>query len=110
MMGGFWPPELKHAGYDKVILRGKSPDLVYLWINNDKVEIRDASHLQGKGALQQFFEAVRVGYHMRRDADPERFATIDAGQSLEAVQADIAAVLAARVAAWQADTPKDVQP
>jgi benzoyl-CoA reductase subunit BamB len=50
MMGGFWAPELKYAGYDKVILRGKSPDLVYLWINNDKVEIRDASHLQGKGA------------------------------------------------------------
>ena len=50
MMGGFWAPELKYAGYDKVIFRGKSPDLVYLWINNDKVEIRDASHLRGKGA------------------------------------------------------------
>ncbi len=50
MMGGFWAPELKYAGYDKVIIRGKSPSLVYLWINNDKVEIRDASHLQGKGA------------------------------------------------------------
>jgi len=50
MMGGFWAPELKHAGYDKVIVRGKSPNLVYLWINNDKIEIRDASHLQGKGA------------------------------------------------------------
>ncbi len=42
MMGGFWAPELKYAGYDKVIFRGKSPNLVYLWINNDKVEIRDA--------------------------------------------------------------------
>ena len=52
MMGGFWAPELKYAGYDKVILRGKSADLVYLWINNDKVEIRDASHLQGKGAVE----------------------------------------------------------
>ncbi len=52
MMGGFWAPELKHAGYDKVILRGKSPDLVYLWIHNDKVEIRDANHLRGKGALE----------------------------------------------------------
>lgn len=51
MMGGFWAPELKYAGYDKVIFRGKSPNLVYLWINNDKVEIRDASHLQGKGAI-----------------------------------------------------------
>jgi len=50
MMGGFWAPELKFAGYDKVILRGKSPDLVYLYINNDKVEIRDAAHLRGKGA------------------------------------------------------------
>jgi benzoyl-CoA reductase subunit BamB len=52
MMGGFWAPEVKHAGYDKVILRGKSPELVYLWIHNDKVEIRDAAHLQGKGAIE----------------------------------------------------------
>jgi benzoyl-CoA reductase subunit BamB len=52
MMGGFWAPELKYAGYDKVILRGKSPDLVYLWIKDDKVEIRDASHLKGKGAVE----------------------------------------------------------
>ena len=52
MMGGFWAPELKYAGYDKVVIRGQSPDLVYLWINNDKVEIRDASHLQGKGAVE----------------------------------------------------------
>ncbi len=52
IMGGFWAPELKFAGYDKVIFRGKSPNLIYLWINNDKVEIRDASHLQGKGAIE----------------------------------------------------------
>ncbi|WP_136526785.1 aldehyde ferredoxin oxidoreductase family protein [Geomonas ferrireducens] len=52
MMGGFWAPELKYAGYDKVVLRGKSKDLVYLYINNDKVEIRDASHLKGKGAIE----------------------------------------------------------
>lgn len=52
MMGGFWAPELKYAGFDTVIFRGKSPDLVYLWINNDKVEIRDATQLQGKGAIE----------------------------------------------------------
>ncbi|MBW2063696.1 MAG: aldehyde dehydrogenase [Deltaproteobacteria bacterium] len=52
MMGGFFAPELKYAGYDKVIFRGKSPDLVYLWINNGKVELRDARHLSGKGALE----------------------------------------------------------
>jgi benzoyl-CoA reductase subunit BamB len=52
MMGGFFAPELKHAGYDKIIFRGKSPNLVYVWINNDKVEIRDAGHLRGKGAVE----------------------------------------------------------
>ncbi|BBO81455.1 aldehyde ferredoxin oxidoreductase [Desulfosarcina ovata subsp. sediminis] len=52
MMGGFFAPELKYAGYDKVILRGKAPNLVYIWINNDQVEIRDATHLHGKGAVE----------------------------------------------------------
>ena len=52
MMGGFWAAELKYAGYDKIIVRGKSPDLVYLWIHNDKVEIRDATHLKGMGAIE----------------------------------------------------------
>ena len=52
MMGGFWAPELKYAGYDKLIIKGKSPKLVYLWIKDDKVEIRDASHLKGKGAVE----------------------------------------------------------
>jgi len=52
MMGGFWAAELKYAGYDKVILRNKSPKLVYIWIKDNKVEIRDAAHLKGKGALE----------------------------------------------------------
>ncbi len=58
MMGGFWAPELKYAGYDKVIITGKSEELVYLWISNDKVEIRDASHLKGLGATETS-EAIR---------------------------------------------------
>ena len=52
VFGGFFGPELKYAGYDKIIIRGKSPDLVYLYIHNDKVEIRDAAHLQGMGASE----------------------------------------------------------
>jgi len=51
-LGGFFGPEMKHAGYDKIILRGRSPRLVYLWIHNDKVEIRDAEHLRGKSARE----------------------------------------------------------
>lgn len=52
IFGGYFGPELKHAGYDQIVIRGKAPDLVYLWIHNDKVEIRDASHLKGKGAQE----------------------------------------------------------
>jgi len=52
MMGGFFSAEMKYAGYDKVIFRNKSPEWVYLWIHNDKVELRDATHLKGKGALE----------------------------------------------------------
>ncbi|MCK9382462.1 MAG: hypothetical protein M0P95_15540 [Sulfuritalea sp.] len=59
MMGGFFAPELKYAGYDKVIISGKSEELVYLWIHNDKVEIRDASHLKGMGATATS-EAIRT--------------------------------------------------
>ncbi|HEU4760620.1 MAG TPA: aldehyde ferredoxin oxidoreductase family protein, partial [Dehalococcoidia bacterium] len=46
--GGYWGPELKFAGYDMVILEGRAPKPVYLWVYNDQVEIRDASHVWGK--------------------------------------------------------------
>ena len=52
MMGGFWGPELKHAGYDKIIFKGKSPTLVYLWIKDDHVELLDATHFRGLGTLE----------------------------------------------------------
>ena len=45
--GGYWGPELKYAGYDYLILRGKAEKPVYLHIHNDKVSIEDASHLWG---------------------------------------------------------------
>jgi len=47
-LGGFWGAELKHAGYDTIIISGTSPAPVYVWINDNKVEIRDASHIWGK--------------------------------------------------------------
>jgi len=52
LFGGFFGPELKYAGYDRIIIRGKAPDLVYLYINNDTVEIRDATHLRGRGCTE----------------------------------------------------------
>jgi len=59
MMGGFFGPELKYAGYDKIVFRGKSEKLVYLWIHDDKVELCDAAHLRGLGSLETA-EAVRM--------------------------------------------------
>jgi aldehyde:ferredoxin oxidoreductase len=49
LMGGFFGPEMKMAGYDRIVIRGEAPDLVYLAIHDDKVEIRDARHLSGRG-------------------------------------------------------------
>jgi len=47
-MGGHWGAELKYAGYDQIIVQGKAKKPVYLWIDDDKVEIRDAAHVWGK--------------------------------------------------------------
>lgn len=46
--GGFWGAELKNAGWDAIIIEGSSNTHVYLNIEDDKVELRDASHLWGK--------------------------------------------------------------
>ena len=50
--GGFWPAELKFAGFDGIVVTGSSPKPVYLWINQGKVELRDAAHLWGKKTLE----------------------------------------------------------
>ncbi len=46
--GGHLSPELKFAGYDHVVITGRRREPCYLWINDDDVEIRNASHLWGK--------------------------------------------------------------
>jgi len=51
-IGGHFGTELKFAGYDQIIIHGKSDVPVYLWIDSDKVEIRDASHLWGKSTWE----------------------------------------------------------
>jgi aldehyde:ferredoxin oxidoreductase len=45
--GGFWPAELKFAGFDAIIINGKAPSPVYLWIHDGQAELRDASRLWG---------------------------------------------------------------
>lgn len=46
--GGFFPVEMKYAGFDAFIFTGKSAKPVYLWVDDGKHELRDASHLWGK--------------------------------------------------------------
>ena len=46
--GGFFPAQLKFAGYDAIVVRGRAPRPVYLWIDNDAVTLRPAGHLWGK--------------------------------------------------------------
>lgn len=50
--GGYFGPQLRRAGYAAVVLTGKSERPVYLWINDDDVEIRDASKVWGKDVEQ----------------------------------------------------------
>ncbi|MDH3942745.1 MAG: aldehyde ferredoxin oxidoreductase family protein [Anaerolineae bacterium] len=45
--GGFFPAEMKFAGYDAIVIRGKAETPVYLWIKDGEVEIRSAEHLWG---------------------------------------------------------------
>lgn len=46
--GGWWIPELKFAGFDAIVIKGKAQRPVYLWIHDGEAEIRDAGHLWGK--------------------------------------------------------------
>lgn len=46
--GGFWPAELKFAGFDGIVIRGRSEAPVYLWVHDGEAELRDAAHLMGK--------------------------------------------------------------
>ena len=64
--GGDFGPEMKYAGYDHIILSGKAEKPVYLWIDDDKIEICNASHLWGKTV----FEADQI-IKMEDIGDPD---------------------------------------
>jgi len=51
-MGGFFAPELRFAGFDHLVIRGKADKPVYLWIHDGEIEIRDAAHLWGKDTAE----------------------------------------------------------
>jgi aldehyde:ferredoxin oxidoreductase len=61
--GGRFGAEIKYAGYDAVIIEGEAKVPVYLWIEDGKVELRDASELWGKTVLEaRKILQAQVGY------------------------------------------------
>jgi aldehyde:ferredoxin oxidoreductase len=50
--GGFFPAALKFAGFDGLVIRGKSPKPVYLYLNEGQAELLDAGELWGKETLE----------------------------------------------------------
>ena len=50
-LGGAWGVQLKFAGYDGLVISGKADKLVYMVIDNGKVELKDAAYLEGRGAI-----------------------------------------------------------
>ena len=57
--GGYWGTELKKAGYDAIVITSVSVEPVYLWINNEKVEFKDAKNIWGKdtGTTQEIIKS-----------------------------------------------------
>ena len=51
-IGGFWGAELKHAGFDAIIVEGKAEKPVYLWIQDGEASLRNASHLWGQNTKE----------------------------------------------------------
>ena len=66
-MGGAWGAQLKFAGYDGIVIQGKADALSYLCIEDDKVEIRDASAYKGKGSfatMDEMTSALGKGFRV----------------------------------------------
>ncbi len=51
-VGGYWGAELKLAGFDAIVITGRADNPVYLYVNDDHVELRDARALWGKTTLE----------------------------------------------------------
>jgi aldehyde:ferredoxin oxidoreductase len=74
--GGFWGAEVKRAGWDGIVVHGKAEKPVYVWMTEDTVEIRDASHLWG-------LETGPVEEAIREELDDQRIRVAQCGPAGE---------------------------
>ena len=103
-MGGEFGPELSLAGFSHLVITGQSPQPVYLWITNDKVEIRPAQSLWGRATLEtlnaiksrernEFIKAAVVGV---AGENRVRFANILTGPKDAAGRTGMGAVMGSK--------------
>jgi aldehyde:ferredoxin oxidoreductase len=90
--GGFWPAELKYAGFDAVVVKGASDKPVYLWINDGEAELRDAAHLWGKTTLE-------VDHLLQDELDDKRIEIAQIGPAGEKLS-NFAAIMSMSNRAW----------
>jgi aldehyde:ferredoxin oxidoreductase len=74
--GGFFPAELKFAGYDALVIHGQAERPVYLWIHNGEAELRPAEHLWGKTTDE-------VEDQLKLELDDERIQVLQTGPAGE---------------------------
>jgi len=74
--GGLWSSELKYAGYDHIVVSGKAKEPVYVFIDDDDVEIRDATNLWGH-------DVYETDDMIKEEMGSEEFRTASIGQAGE---------------------------
>ncbi|MCP4544151.1 MAG: aldehyde ferredoxin oxidoreductase family protein [Chloroflexi bacterium] len=74
--GGFWPAELKAAGFDGIVVRGRAEKPVYLWVHDGEAELRDASQLENKFTAD-------VEDAIRKELDDKRIRVLQCGPAGE---------------------------
>jgi aldehyde:ferredoxin oxidoreductase len=57
--GGFFPAEMKFAGFDGIVVKGQAANPVYLWLHDGQAELRDASHLWGGKSTAEVNELLK---------------------------------------------------
>jgi len=102
-MGGHFGPELKYAGFDGIIVYGRSSSHVYLWIEDGEVEIRDAEHLWGldtfetqKRLIKQHGEGTQVCCIGPAGENLSRIAVIQSGIENAAGQGGFGGVMGSK--------------
>jgi aldehyde:ferredoxin oxidoreductase len=103
LSSSFFALELKRAGIDALVITGRATSLVYLSISNEKVQVREATHLQGKSAstteavirAELGDERVRVATIGEAGENRVRFATIS-NEGRHAGRGGVGAVMGAK--------------